>query len=61
MQGSGEDSGVDSRVGVENVDFFYGFLMIFEGSESKMLIFHWFFNDFCGVGVEHVDFSSVFQ
>ena len=40
MQGSGEDSGVDSRVGVANVDFSMVFSMIFEGSESKMLIFH---------------------
>ena len=28
MQGSGEDSGVDSRVGVANIDFSMVFLMV---------------------------------
>ena len=35
--------------------------MIVEGSESKMLIFHKFFNDLLGVGVENYDFSLVFN
>ena len=35
--------------------------MIFGGSESKILIFHWFFNDFEGVGVGNIDFPLVFQ
>ena len=35
--------------------------MIFEGSELKMLIFHWFFNVFVRFGIENVDFSFVFQ
>ena len=31
------------------------------GRESKMLIFHWVFNDFGWGGLEHVDFPLVFQ
>ena len=35
--------------------------MVVRGSESKMLIFHSFFNVFVGFGIENVDFSFVFQ
>ena len=35
--------------------------MILKGSGSEMLILHWFFNDFEGVGVGNVDFPLVFQ
>ena len=37
------------------------FVNVFWGSESKMLIFHKFFNDFEGVGIEHVDFPWLFN
>ena len=47
-------------IGIENIDSPLVFSMVLGGSESKMFIFHRFFNGFGGVGIEHVDFPLVF-